>query len=106
MNEDDLFFYRGKVIGEVSNNRYRKTVNPKKHYCRKFEGYGIQAEVFEELGELGVKKIQLRIANTNEYLISNYSAWKKLGVVATLHRAYGEQVFLAEKHMERKVLGA
>ena len=104
MDDAEVFMYGGKVIGEVSGNRYRKTIVPSKHRCRKYEGYGIQIEAFEELVDMGVTKVMLRFKNTNEYLVSDVSQWVEDGITDCLHRSFGTQVFLAEDLMEKKVI--
>jgi len=85
--------------GEVIGNVFRKEVKRHKHYFRIVEGYGIQADVMEELKRRKIKKILIKETDTGDVLVSDLENWK-------IHEGkgnwgHGRQFVLSEKYMQK-----
>jgi len=64
--EDKIFYnYKNQPVGKLHNGIYLKKVDPKKHFMKIYQGYGVSLSVFNELKEIGCKEIRL---NTGEDL--------------------------------------
>lgn len=58
--ESKIYYnYKKQPVGELRNGIYVKRVNPKKHFMKIYQGYGISASIFKELKENGCKEIRL-----------------------------------------------
>jgi len=57
--------YKKQPVGELRNGIYVKRVDPKKHFMRNYQGYGISLSIFEELKKDGCNEIRI---NTGEDL--------------------------------------
>src|SRR5258708_7022208 len=51
--------YKHQPVGEMKNGFYVKRVDPKKHFMRNYQGYGISQSIFEELKNGGCKEIRI-----------------------------------------------
>jgi hypothetical protein len=69
------------------------------HFMRKFNGYGIQYEVIEQLEKLGCKKVLIKAGDIG--YISEFSKWKNEEVMK-LDFGHGLQVFQSIGSMEKK----
>lgn len=51
--------YKKQPVGELRNDIYLKRVDPKKHFMKIYQGYGLSLAIFEELKSIGCKEIRL-----------------------------------------------
>ncbi len=51
--------YKNQPVGEMREGVYVKRVDPKKHFMKIYQGYGISASVFNELILDGLKEIRI-----------------------------------------------
>lgn len=51
--------YKNQPVGELRNGIYLKRVNPKKHFMKIYQGYGISESIFKELKQNDCKEIRL-----------------------------------------------
>lgn len=71
-----------------------------KHFFNKMKAWAIDADIFDELVEKGMKKIELHEKEKNEKLVATTENFIKFGKY--LHfKPYRPQLFLNIKHWER-----
>ncbi|VVB54567.1 Uncharacterised protein [uncultured archaeon] len=97
-----------KLIGDMTKlaNGTKSYISHRKrseHFCRRYEGWGIAVDVFNELVKNGFTQIVLRVG-LYETLTSSIELWQKQGVKDTLREDYEEQIFLPEKLMKKSYL--
>ena len=84
-----------KTIGELKGDRLIKRVSRLKHFHRRTQAWGLQAEAIPRLRELGVATVELRL-DTGEILLASLDDYETKGFV--LDFGHGKQVFLAERY--------
>lgn len=84
-----------KTIGEVRRDRLVKRVSRAKHFHRRTQAWGLQAEAIPRLRELGVTTVELRL-DTGEILLASLDDYERRGFVLDL--GHGKQMFLPEKY--------
>lgn len=89
---------KGKMWGKVIDDVY-ETHRTEDHYCWKHRGYGIQLDVFGVLESRGVKRIKI-ITQKKRYEAS-LEDWAKHGIVDTLRKEDGTQIFMPLNRMDR-----
>lgn len=82
------------LVGNIEDDILYKSVNPAKHYMRKYGGYGIQYEALKALQVLGVKKIIIQ-KSTGGIIETNLTDWFEKGHLEDVGN--GKQVFLTEE---------
>ena len=89
---------KNKIVkcGYVEGNTYFKDVN-NKHYMFKYNGYGIQEEIFKKLVLHGTKYIQIK-TKAGTLHTSDVVYWIKNGKVDDF--GHGKQIFLDIKFMK------
>lgn len=70
---------REVTAGSVIGHTFYKKVDNYKHYCYKFKGYGIQADIMEKLLKLGVDTIQIKTDKDIIYSV-RFAAWATKGI--------------------------
>ena len=102
--------YWGKIVGSREVGKGYKGLIDGKTYvtwrkldqeCGKFNGFGIQYDLFQELKERDVTTIII-VTPDNEYT-SSLSHWELKGTIATLTSHWGEQIFLSTGMQEKVV---
>lgn len=88
----------GKYWGKTEGDTYFTRRN-NNHYCRKYAGWGIQYDLFEQLKAAHIKRIII-LAPDGHYL-SSLENWDKHGTIDVLRFEDGEQIFLPKAMMER-----
>lgn len=84
--------YQGRKIGVIDGNTYTSYRRPE-HFCRKYNGWGIQDEVYTgEILPSGVTNIDIVVGRTTYH--SLVSDWERRLRRARLRPDAGEQVFL------------
>jgi hypothetical protein len=90
--------WNGRVCGYIRGTTY---VSPrkKKHYCYKYEGWGIQLSILEYLKNKGVFDIEIVYRSDEVIRIYRSTVGKFLtyGIKAMLSDESGEQIFLPEE---------
>lgn len=82
------------LVGNVEDKTLYKSVNPAKHYMRKYGGYGIQYEALKELRETGIEKIIIK-KSTGGIIETKLIDWFDKGHLEDVGN--GKQVFLTEE---------
>lgn len=89
--------YKNQPVGEMKNGFYIKKVNPKKHYMKIYQGYGISLGVFEQLKRDGCRQI---VINTGDEL---YKIPIELFELHSIEANYEDpQIFCPLKWFERR----
>lgn len=83
----------GKKWGVVSGNRYVSHRSPA-HFCRVYNGWGIQLDVYNQLKDAGVTEIVIVVDGKS--LHSQLEDWEKHLRIGVLNPNDGEQCFLDE----------
>lgn len=81
----------GKKWGIIKGTRYISFRNAR-HFCRKFNGWGIQLDVYNSVKEAGVTEIVMVV--NGKPLRSFLADWEKHLRIGTLNPNDGEQCFL------------
>lgn len=86
-------YYKGRKVGVIDGDTYTSYRRPE-HFCRKFNGWGIQDETYTEdiLGNPVITKIVIAVGRTEYH--SLVSDWERHLRRAELRPDAGEQVFL------------
>jgi hypothetical protein len=82
---------KGRGIGKLEGEIFRKTVSRKKHLMRKLNSWGIQADVLIDLGD----NIRIEIFDKDEktVYVTTAKEFREGGV--TGNYGHGEQIFLS-----------
>lgn len=88
-----------KQIGEVRGDKLIKRVSRSKHFHRRTQSWGLQAEAIPRLRELGVTRVELRL-DTGEILVASLEDHERRGFI--LDFGHGRQVFLKERYWTLK----
>ncbi len=83
----------GKKWGVLKGTRYISFRNAN-HFCRKYNGWGIQFDVYNQLKDAGVTEIIMVVGG--KPLRSTLADWEKHLRVGVLNPSDGEQCFLEE----------
>lgn len=97
------FRVNGKEVGKYSDEKkvYFKYDIASKHFMRKYQGYGITAEVIEELKKLGCTRVTIieqRADGTEWIYRSAFPLWLQVAVVAS-EGGFEKQHFLRKDFM-------
>jgi hypothetical protein len=85
----------GRIWGVVEGNTYTTTRRPE-HFVWKFNGWGIQLDLWNDLKRAGVESIVVRLPSGA--LISRMTDWERFGRIGILRPDDGEQIFLEQNH--------
>ena len=81
----------GKKWGIVKGNRYI-SFRSASHFCRKYDGWGIQLDVYNQIKDAGVTDIIMVV--DKKPLLSKLADWERHLRVGVLNPNDGEQCFL------------
>jgi len=84
-----------KTIGQIEGDRLIKRVSRAKHFHRRTQAWGLQAEAIPRLRELGVTTVELRL-DSGEVLLASLDDYEARGFI--LDFGHGRQAFLKEKY--------
>ncbi len=89
---------KNALVGDIINGVLIKQVNPRIHFMRIVDGYGIQYSAFIQLPIKGVKKIKI-IEEGGSKWEASFKVWQKNGRIGDYGN--GKQVFLSLKFMHK-----
>ncbi len=93
--EGSPLWWQGRHIGDLlPNGTWRKVIDPRRHWCRKYDAPGIQAEVWDSLrARRLVRRIEVfdRVSGCVFHLTADDFA--RVAIRDTLNTLAGEQLF-------------
>ena len=90
--------FREKVIGDLTDGVFTKNVKRSKHFMKIFNGWGIQASVFNGI-ESRCSHIVINDTETGLTYQTNPKTYREYGILKDM--GYGMQTFLDEKYFEK-----
>jgi hypothetical protein len=85
----------GRKVGTVSGQTYT-SARRRSHFCRKFNGWGIQLDIIRDLKRMNVHEITIVV--DGKPMFSTMNDWDRHARIGTLNPDYGEQAFLEEQY--------
>lgn len=82
----------GKIIGKISRNVFVKKVKKSKHLLRKWNSWGIDEEVVDELVKEGIQNIKIHETEEQEIYLVSVKEFAEKGVLADF--GHSRQIFL------------
>lgn len=83
---------RGKVIGVASAGIFSKKVKRSKHLLRKWDAYGIDKSILDELVSNGVQKVLIYETEDNKEYLTTVKEFAERGIEADF--GHSPQIFL------------
>lgn len=90
----------GLYVGE--KKVYYREARVEDHFCRKYNGWGIQREILRSLRVRGCRWVCIALLEQKKALIAPLMDFFEKGTVDTLRAQDGEQVFLHSSHFEER----
>jgi len=86
-----------RIVGEFVDEIFYTNRKRSKHFMRKLQAWGIDAKVFDELKERGLKRVVLKDVESNKKVKAEVQDFEKYGKF--LHfKPYRAQIFLNEDY--------
>lgn len=86
----------GKIAGQLVNETYHKQVIRSKHLMKMFNGYGIDADIFKDLKDIGCKDIRITEIDTGDNWVVSLEIFDEKKIEKDFQ---GLQYFISGKHL-------